>query len=71
MRSSWTMEAMKFPDRRTLLIVREATELLEEQERLLDLPMSPADMMLYEMRSQQIGELIQQLSSKNEVREFS
>jgi len=54
---------MKFPDRRTVLIAREATELLEEQERLLDLPMSGADMMLYEMRSQQIGELLQQFGA--------
>jgi hypothetical protein len=45
-----------------MLIAREATELLEEQQRLLDLPMSGADMMLYEMRSQQIGELLQQLN---------
>jgi hypothetical protein len=45
-----------------MLIAREATELLEEQERLLDLPMSGADIMLYEMRSLQIGELLQQLS---------
>ena len=63
MSSTRPLKEMKFPDRRTMLIAREATELLEEQERLLDLPMSGADMMLYEMRSQQIGELLQQLGA--------
>ncbi len=51
-----------FPDGKTTLIAREATELLQEQERLLDLPMSEADMLLYEIRIQQITELIRQLS---------
>ncbi len=64
--SSWTTsEQRTLPGRRTTTI-REATELLQEQERLLDLPMTAADMILYEMRSQQICELIQQLNIGND-----
>jgi hypothetical protein len=40
------------------------SELLKCQERLLSRAMSTAEMTLYEIRSEQISELIQQLSSQ-------
>jgi hypothetical protein len=66
--SSWPMERMRFPDRNTMLVAHELTGLLEQQERLLELPMDAADMTLYEMRCEQIGELMQQLVAANEAR---
>jgi hypothetical protein len=43
------------------MVSHEVTRLLE-QERLLELPMSAADMMLYELRSEQISELVKELT---------
>ena len=57
-----TFDQQKFASRNIDLISREATELLREQEKLLNLPMSAADMLLYEMRDQQISELIRELT---------
>lgn len=57
-----TFDQQRFASRNIDLISREATELLREQEKLLNLPMSAADMLLYEMRDQQISELIRELS---------
>lgn len=59
-----TFDQQKFASRDIDVVSREATELLREQERLLDLPMSTADMLLYEMRVQQIADLMRQLTCK-------
>jgi hypothetical protein len=64
--TSRTFDQRGFPDRKITLISREACALLQEQERLLDLPMSAADLLLYEMRVQQITDLIQHLVDKND-----
>lgn len=56
-RLSAKLEQIILPGSGTLQI----TALLKWQERLLDRKMSTADMMLYEMRSQQISDLIRHL----------
>lgn len=61
MRSFWPMDQMKVPDPETMLLAREVADLLHRQERLLDAPMNANDMTVYEVRSQQIRELIAKL----------
>jgi hypothetical protein len=45
-------------------VSRELSKLLQEQERLLEVPMSAAQMTLYEMRSEQIRALMDQLPAE-------
>jgi hypothetical protein len=65
MLSFWKPEPRLSSERKTEVVSREVSRLLEEQERLLALPMSTADMLLYELRSEQIKELVEQLRDDN------
>jgi hypothetical protein len=63
MRSSWSMEQMKFPDQEARQVAQNVTELLQQQERLLAFPMNRDDIAIYEIRSEQIRDLIAKLSN--------
>ena len=65
MHSTWSIQRMKFPDSKATFAARQLLELLKQQERLLSLPMNAADMTIYETRSQQIGDLIREVNTKN------
>lgn len=56
-----SLQARYHAEFRTQSVSRELQRLLEEQEKLLDLPMNSAEMTLYELRSEQIRELVQEL----------
>lgn len=53
-------------DDRQLFLARRASELLREQECLLDKRMNADDILLYDSRSQQISVLIDELSTESE-----
>ncbi len=64
MLSFWSSHPWEFINERRPAATRELNRLLQEQERLLELPMSAADMTLYEIRSDQISDLVAQLTAE-------
>jgi len=60
----WRLQPSDFPNHKHNGVTRELNRLLQEQQKLLELPMGAADMMLYEIRSDQIRELVAQLTSE-------
>jgi hypothetical protein len=59
---------MTLLDHKTAILVSEASDLLRSQERLLAGVMSEKDMMLYELRAQQIDELLRELTIDSDLR---
>jgi len=56
---------------RRFALTSKLTELLHEQERLLERAMTPDDLVLYEVRSQRISDLIQCLGTEGATQSLS
>jgi hypothetical protein len=62
---SWNLQPLDVPENKEAAVTRQLRRLLAEQQRLLELPMTGADVLLYEIRSDRINDLVAQLIAQD------